>query len=238
MSAPIWSQMMDENIPPDRAEFLSMTGLPEDKIFIGLPLEYEQHENFFGQHHRYANNVAMIAAIAPMLGDDMILAVTNHPLNELYGDNRPLEAALASLEGKVMMIGGTEIAGQATLALTKHSDGMIVGNSKSWSMCAAFGTPLMRLSDFATGDWVQAYDQLPAFLAAVGDGSATFADPETAQRWFAFHLANSIFDPADPALTADNLISRMTDVVQPARWDQAMARYQSQYSTQVIGQAA
>lgn len=238
MSAPIWSQMMDENILPDRAEFLSMTGLPEDKIFIGLPLEYEQHENFFGQHHRYANNVAMIAAIAPMLGDDMILAVTNHPLNELYGDNRPLEAALASLEGKVMMIGGTEIAGQATLALTKHSDGMIVGNSKSWSMCAAFGTPLMRLSDFATGDWVQAYDQLPAFLAAVGDGSATFADPETAQRWFAFHLANSIFDPADPALTADNLISRMTDVVQPARWDQAMARYQSQYSTQVIGQAA
>ena len=238
LAAPIWSQMMQENVLPNRAEFLSMTGLPNDKIIIGLPLEYEQQENFFGQHHRYADNVAMIAAIAPMLGDDMILALTNHPLNELYGDNRPLEAALASLEGKVMMIGGTEIAGQATLALTKHGDGMIVGNSKSWSACAAFGTPMMRLSDFATGDWVQAYSELPAFLAAVGDGSAISADPVTAKRWFAFHLANNIFDPADPALTADDLISRMTDAVQPARWDQAMARYQSQYLTQVIGQAA
>ncbi|MGB5725260.1 MAG: hypothetical protein WBM39_12690 [Parasphingorhabdus sp.] len=238
LAAPIWEQMLQEPVLPDRAEFLTMTGLPEDKIIIGLPLEYEQAENFFGQHHRYASNAEMIAAIAPMLSDDMVLAVTNHPLNELYGDKKALEAALASLDGKAMLINGTKIAGQATLALTKQSDGMIVGNSKSWSACAAFATPMMRLSDFATGDWVQAYDQLPAFLAAIGDGSATSADTVVAQRWFAFHLANSIFDPGDPALTADDLVSRMIDPVQPERWEQAMARYQTQYQTQVIGQAA
>ena len=238
LATPIWSQMLQDNILPDRAGFLSIAGLPEDKAIIGLPLEYEQQENFFGQHHRYASNAEMIAGIAPMLRDDMVLAVTNHPLNELYGDNRPLEATLAALDGKVVMIGGTEIAGQATLALTKHSDGMIVGNSKSWSACAAYGTPMMRLSDFATGDWVRAYGDLTDFLTAISNGSAASADPVMARRWFAGHLANAVFDPADPALTADDLISRMTDPVEPARWKPAMARHQAQFQTQAIGQAA
>ena len=228
LAAPIRAQILQESALPNRTEFLSLAGLPSDKSIIGLPLEYEHEENFFGQHHRYSNNAEMIAAIAPMLRDDMVLAVTNHPLNELYGDSKALEGALASLEGKAVLIGGTRIAGQATLALARHSDGMIVGNSKSWSACAAYGTPMMRLSDFATGDWLHAYTELPDFLADIGNGSAISADPELARRWFAFHLANNVFDPADPALHADDLISRMADAVQPARWEHAMAQYRAQ----------
>ncbi len=231
-AAPIWAQMLQDSTLPSRSEFLSMAGLPSDKTIIGLPLEYEQEENFFGQHHRYTDNAVMVEAIAPMLRDDMVLAVTNHPLNELYGDNRALEAALSSLDGKAIMISGTQIAGQATLALARHSDGMIVGNSKSWSACAAYGTPMMRLSDFGTGNWLQAYAELPAFLIDIGNGSGGFADPEAARRWFAFHLANNVFDPADPALAADDLISRMTDAVEPERWDYAMAQYRTQPSQQ------
>lgn len=234
LAGPIWAQMSQEIALPSRTDFLSQAGLPSDKTIIGLPLEYEQEENFFGQHHRHGSNAEMIATIAPVLRDDMVLAVTNHPLNELYGDNSALEAVLSSVGGKAVLVNGTQIAGQATLTLARHSDGMIVGNSKSWSACAAYRTPMMRLSDFATGDWMHAYTELAAFLTDIGNGSATSADPELARRWFAFHLANNVFDPADPALDADEIISRMSDSVEPRHWDHAMA----QYRAQPIGQAA
>lgn len=228
LAGPIWAQMHQQTALPSREEFLALAGLPSDKTLIGLPLEYEHEENFFGQHHRYSDNAAMITALASKLKDNSILAVTNHPLNELYGDNRALEAAIARQNGKVVMINGSENAGQSTLALSWHSDGMIVGNSKSWSACAAFGTPVMRLSDFATGDWLQSYSAIADFITDIDQSVARRADPVAARHWFTFHLANNVFDPADPQLDARDIIDRMTHAVDPARWEPALARYLSQ----------
>ncbi|SIO20175.1 hypothetical protein SAMN02745824_3329 [Parasphingorhabdus marina DSM 22363] len=230
LAGPIWAQMHQQTALPSREEFLALAGLPTDRIIIGLPLEYENEENFFGQHHRYPDNAAMIRALASGLRDNSILAVTNHPLNELYGDNRALEAAIAGNPDRVVMIDGTEIAGQATLALSWHSDGMVVGNSKSWSACAAFGTPVLRMSDFATGDWLQAYDVFRDFAADIDQSVARRADAVQARRWFTFHLANNVFDPSDPALEAGEIVSRMKRPVDPFRWDQGLARYLSQPS--------
>lgn len=230
LAGPIWAQMHQQTALPSREEFLTLAGLPTDRMIIGLPLEYENEENFFGQHHRYPDNAAMIRALAPGLRNNSMLAVTNHPLNELYGDNRALETAIAEYPGRVVMIDGTEIAGQATLALSWHSDGMIVGNSKSWSACAAFGTPVLRLSDFATGDWLQTYDDFRDFAADVDQSVARRADAVQARRWFTFHLANNVFNPSDPALVAEDIVSRMQCPVDPSRWDKGLARYLSQPS--------
>jgi len=229
---PLWAQMEQQHQLPSRAEFLMQSGLPDDKIIIGLPLEYEHEENFFGQHHRYSDNAAMIAALASELNDDVILAVTNHPLNALYGDNRAIDQVISEQSDQVVLLENTETAGNATLALSCHSDGMIVGNSKSWSACAAFGTPMMRLSDFTTGDWVQAYDDLPRFLNDIAKNTVSPTDITSARRWFAFHLANSVFDPTDPNLTDQDIVSRMTHAVEPLRWDNAIARYHGEVMEQ------
>ncbi|GAB5480265.1 MAG: hypothetical protein Pars92KO_00220 [Parasphingorhabdus sp.] len=228
LAEPLWGQMLADMALSTRAEFLTKTGLPNDKIIIGLPLEYEHEENFFGQHHHYSNNAEMILELASALGDDAILAVTNHPLNELYGDNRAVDAAISARHGQVVMLGSNEEAGHTTLALSQYCDGMIVGNSKSWSACAALGTPILRLSDFATGDWLHAYRDLPTFLADIAGGTARRADPALARRWFAFHLANSVFDPTDPTLDADEIVSRMIQPVDPDRWSHAITRYLDQ----------
>ena len=230
VAGPLWAQMVQQIALPTRATFFEQTGLPTDKIIIGLPLEYEHEETFFGQHHRYADNAAMITAVSAMLDDKIVLALTNHPLNELYGDNRAINAAISAQQGKVIMLDGIQKAGHTTLALSQHCDGMIVGNSKSWSACAALGTPFMRLSDFATGDWLEAYNALPAFLADIASGLTKQADPAIVRRWFAFHLANNIFDPADPAADADDIVSRILQPVDAGRWDQAIAQYYAQPS--------
>lgn len=211
-----------------RASWLEANGLDTDAMIIGLPLEYEHEENFFGQHHLYPDNASLIAGLADALPDGAVLAVTNHPLNELYGDNSGIEAALEALGSRAVMLPSTTQAGSATLALAKHCDGMIVGNSKSWSTCAAYGIPLMRLSGFATGGWANAYTSLDAFFADLERGTAIAANPAKARRWFAYHLLDQAFDPADPSLQASDIINRIAKPVDPARWVPALSRYHSQ----------
>ncbi|QTD55413.1 hypothetical protein [Parasphingorhabdus cellanae] len=228
LAGSLWAQMLSHTQLPSRNAFLAATNLPDDKTVIALPLEYEHEENFFGQHHRYDSNAAMIEALAAALNDDTILAVTNHPLNELYGDNRAVKAVISEQKDRVVMLKTTQETGPITLALSQYCDGMIVGNSKSWSACAAFGTPLLRLSDFASGTWLQAYDNLSEFLTDIAAGNCKLPDPVSVRRWFAFHLSNCVFDPADPALNADDIISRMTQPVDPERWHPAAARFRAQ----------
>ncbi len=227
LAAPLWAEMHAQIDWPSKENWLAQTGLRSDKCIIGLPLEYEHEENFFGQHHRYPNNAEMIAGIAAKLGNDHVLAVTNHPLNELYSDNRAVEQAIVASAGKAALLDSSEVPGDATLALSKHCDGMVVGNSKSWSACAALGTPIARLSDFATGTWVNAKNDVADLLTAVGQNAATPPDPAQGKRWFAFHLANNAFDPTDPALNADDLIARMSTPVDPVRWEPALSRYRA-----------
>ena len=211
-----------------RAEWLAQYGLDPKATIIGLPLEYEHEENFFGQHHRYPDNTAFITGVADALPDGAVLAVTNHPLNELYGDNSGIKAVLETLGSRAVMLPSTATAGSATLALAKHCDGMVVGNSKSWAACAAYGTALMRLSAFTTGGWANAYTSLEPFFADVARGTAITADPAKAQRWFTYHLLDQVFDPADPSLQASDIINRITKPVDPARWVAALSRYHSQ----------
>lgn len=225
----IWpaARMTIESVPA-RTDFLRKANLPEAKSIIGLTLEYQHEENFFLQHHPYPSNAAMIAAILDQLNDRHVLAVTNHPLNELYSDNSAIEQAVADSGGRAILIRSGEVAGQATLSLAKHADGMIVANSKSWSVCAALGSPMLRLSEFASGDWLNAYDNMPEFLADIAAGKARNPDPIMARRFFAFHFANNAFDPAAPALSAAEITDRALNSIAPERWADSIARFTAQ----------
>ncbi len=228
MSEPHWTQMLQTVGAAQSEEFLAQIEQLRCSHIIGLALEYEHEENFFGQHHLYADNAAMIRAIAKQLGDNCVLAVTNHPLTELHGDTRAVKAAIAELSGKAVLLKQTGSAGETTLALAQNCSGMIIGNSKVWATCAAVGAPMLRRSGFATGDWTGAYNEVEPFLDAVMAGDPAKADPMLARRWFTFHLANNVFDPAAPDLAPNDIIARIIHPAQPERWANGMDRYRAQ----------
>lgn len=206
---PQWDAARARLATDDRDNFLAATDLPRDKRLIALPLEYEHPEMFFGQHNAFASNIDLLNHVAGQLDDDSVLAVTNHPLNDRHCDNGPLLETIATHGGKVRLVRATGAPGDATMLLAKHCAGMVVGNSKSFGGCAFFGTPMLRLSRFRTGGWMQTYDSFAPFAAALRDGTARAADPANALSWFAFHLLDRVFEPADPELNAAALAKRI-----------------------------
>jgi hypothetical protein len=220
--APHWRALQAEPAMR-RAAFMEQAGLPSDRKIIALPLEYEHEEMFFGQHNAYPDNIAMLDAVAHALPGDMLLAVTQHPLNDRPGGKGPLRRAIRAHGGKVQLIRRADMGGDITMLLARHGDGMVVGNSKSFGHCAFFGTPMLRLSQSATGGWMHASTDAAPFFAAVQSGSAVAPDTASAKSWFAFHLANNVFDPA--AIDAAAIADRMARPVNPDRWPAALARF-------------
>lgn len=220
----LWRARALRDAPSSREAFFLEHDLPARGTLIGLPLEYEQEENFFDRHHRYAGNAEMIADLAGQMPGGAILAATHHPLTERHGDPGPVEEIVATLGDRVRLLPSGKEPGAITRALACHCDAMIIGNSKSWSAAAAAGKPIVRLSEFATGDWIGAYDSLPAFRADHAAGTVRSPDPAMARRWFSFHMLNDVFDPAEPSLTGDEIVARALERVDPGRWDRALER--------------
>jgi hypothetical protein len=226
--APIWSGMEQLARPSRqlRKSFRQWAGLPGDRPILVLPLEYEHEENFFPIHRVGATpNRRLIAELDESIDESFFLAITNHPLNEKHVDNSALEAEIAARGTRMRLLPGTGPNGEnTTMLLARDGDGMLVGDSKVYAMAGFFGTPMLRRSQFRTGEWLNAYTDLENFLPAVAAGEARRPDPEAARTWFAFHIANNLLDPNDPELTASELLARLDRPVDPARWERGFAR--------------
>lgn len=208
-----------------REAFLESAALPTDRKIIGLPLEYEHPELFFRIHDSHGSNIELLETLASQMTDDVQLAVTTHPLSELYCDNGPLLAAIDRLGDKVHLIQRTDPSVDVTMQLAQHADGMIVGNSKCFASAAFFGTPLLRLSRFRTGGWMHAHSEVAPFLNAIGTGTAREISEAVARLWFAFHFLNNVFEPTDATLTASDIVDRIVHPVNEARWDKALSYF-------------
>ena len=55
-------------------------------------------------------------------------------------------------------------------------------------------------------------------------GKALAPVADEARTWFGFHYANNIFAARDPALTADEIVSRIDRPIDPDRWQAGIAR--------------
>ncbi len=221
--APLWETLWraDAASTPLR----SWAPLPADRPLLALPLEYEHEENFFLMHRVGATpNHRLIDELADRIDDRFFVAVTNHPLNEHYIDNSTLEAAI-SARAHMRLVAGTSPDGEnPTMALARGADGVLIGDSKVYALAGFFGTPMLRQSRFRTGAWLNAYADLATFLADVIAGTARRPEQAVARTWFAFHVANNLIDPNDPALTASDLLARLDRPLDPARWEGGFAR--------------
>lgn len=216
--APAWHAARASALRQPRDAVMASLNLPADRRILSVPLEYEHPEMFFGQHHLPPNNIALLTHIAARVPDDVVIAATNHPLNELHCDNAPLHAAVAAVSDRVRLVAGHGV----TALLAAHADAMVVGNSKSWAAAAAHGTPVCRLSSFHTAPWVNAYCSVEALFA---DPKPRAADPDDALTWAAATLAGALIDPTDPRLNAAALADHACNPVGRERRAAGLARF-------------
>jgi hypothetical protein len=215
----------------DRAAYCAEAGLPADRKIIALPLDCEGAVNFFTTLNREVrSNARLVAELVAGIDEEFVLAVTQHPLNARLAReaDRPLEPiapVLAAAGDRVRLVEATFGSESATAALIQHADGMIACDSKAIGYAAFFGTPLLRLSRFASADWMNVYRDPAAFQSAIASGSARKPDPDSAMAWLAFHYANDVFAAHDPALTFAGLISRVDTPVDVARWQSGLDRW-------------
>ena len=221
MIAPAWDRLQQRLAPPahERAALFDRLGIPQDRPVLLLPLECETEDNSLAMHRVGPRpNSALVRAFAEQVGDRATLAVTNHPLNDLHVDADALLATIGAHPNAVLLPPAVG-ALPATLAMARHADGMLLGDSKTFALAAFFGVPMLRQTRFATGAWLNAYAELPEFLDAVTTGTARTPAAEDAQLWFAQCLLNDAFDATGPQ--ADMLV-RIARPVDPDRWEGAL----------------
>lgn len=224
--APAWADMQAywQAACLDRADVYRTLGLHEGRPTLLLPLEYEHEENFYLQHRPGgASNRDLVAQAAAAVKGRATLLVTDHPLNALHVERDAFLDYVLALDD-VVYVEDPIFDVSPTTALARHVDGVLLHDSKSFALAAAFGRPMLRHSRFASADWLRDRGDLPGFVKAVATGKAARAEDAAARRWFAYHLANEAFYPTDPALTGATVIDRALRPVDPGRWDAAIAR--------------
>jgi hypothetical protein len=223
---PAWTRLHERHAerPGQRESLFARCGIPGDRPVLLVPLEAETGDNFFPMHSiRTRPNHRLVAELAERAGGDFMLAVTNHPINDMHVDAAPLLATIAELENVVLappVLGGLP----ATLALARHADGMILGDSKTYALGAFFGKPMVRQTRFESGAWLKSYSDLDSFLSAVVAGQAEHPSEEDARLWFAFYMANNVFDPNAPDLSPEQILTHMERPVDSGRWEAGIAR--------------
>jgi hypothetical protein len=221
---PAWQAIAELGAPQvDRAAYLASVDLPPDRPVIAVALQCQTSDNVFGQVHSSEGPAdAFIARIAENLPGDWLLAVSPHPIDRRLGTSGAIDRIAAMDPARIRLVGQRDESyrGEATERLIQHCDGLIVAESKSISLGAYYGKPILRLSGFATAEWVHAYDDIAAFGAALQTGSAAVPAPEAMRLWYAYHFANDAFVAAETDIA--DLLDRVEQPVNPDRWEQAL----------------
>lgn len=222
MISPAWEAITSN---PDRdSSWLKQQALPANRKIIALPLEYDHPDNLFQIHRSICPNAELIGRLLDRVDTPLFLAITDHPLNIYLGDQHKLRATLKAQHSKARLLSPLNKSSDMTSALTQHADGMIVGDSKSFAAAAFYGKPLLRISKFASGPWLQAYTDLDEFAADLTADCAAAPAIRDAMLWFAHYFAAQIFAPLDADVTSDELLERIAGTPNPNRWNEGIAR--------------
>jgi hypothetical protein len=213
--ADIWADSDRFRHPPMAKSWRTNFGLPAGRPILAVPLHYEHEENFFLINAGFPKAVDLIRHLLRMLDKDIFLAVTDHPLNRRYVDRKEVNqlilehsgrAALCQLDGVA-----SNYAGGATGVLAVHADALLIDQSKSWSLAAHAGTPMVRVGQSEMAGWLNATDSVDPMLRKWTPGRLRAPDAEAARRYFCWHLGARVFDPH--RLTLDRLLAHVSGQV-------------------------
>jgi len=182
--APLWQQARAGVMTRDAAR--AGLGLPADGKVLAVPLQYEHGENLYLNHAAYPDSVALLQALLDRVPGDVLLAVSDHPLNRLYVDRSALERFIASHADRIRLVVGNDV----TVRLIYAADAVLSDLSKTWSQAAFAGRALVHVGRYRMADWLNGTD-----LSAIGQAGLPTPDAEAARGWFSWHLAGRLLRP-------------------------------------------
>lgn len=202
-------------------------GLPAGRPVVAVPLQYEHEENFFLAHAAHPSGIDLVRHLLGRFDEEVVLAITDHPLNKRHLDRSGLAAFVAEQGERAWLCTAEDTVLGATTLLAAGADAMVIDQSKTWSLAAFCGTPMLRAGTGPIAEWLHA----PPLGAMPTTGARGLRRPDSAaaRRWFGWHLGTRIIDPAtlnldllvaqvagqpDPAMVAANL-----DRVHLAQWE-------------------
>jgi hypothetical protein len=188
---PAWDLAARDAPGGTRTALRNLMGLPLDRPVLAVPLHYEHHENYFLSLAAFPDGEAMIEGLLAATCEDVVLAVTDHPLNRLHVDRHSVDECMARHAGRVVDCTGW----RATDRLALCADAMVADLSKSWSLAAFHGLPLLEVARRPLSPWLKAVRDL---------GALAPPEPGATRRWFGRHLGARVIDPLQ--LTPDRLL--------------------------------
>jgi hypothetical protein len=208
----IWAMMDERRVLEDGAsEWRKLLGLPGDRPVISVPLQYEHEENFFGSHASFSRGTELIQRLLETLDSEIYLAVTDHPLNRLYTSRTMVDLLIADNRDRVGLCVAEPLPYGATGLLAARADAMLSDLSKSWSMAAYCGTPIVHVGRNPIADWVHAANGLEQINGHLAHRGMAGADATAARLWFSWHLAARLMVPQN--VTLDALMRQIDGVV-------------------------
>lgn len=195
-----------EKQPPESAR--KRLSLPTGRPILAAPLHYEHEENFFLRHAAYPTALAEIRTLLQNTDPNVILAITDHPLNRIHVDRRELRKALAKYPKRIVVCDQDN----ATPLLSACADAMVSDLSKAWSLAAFNGTPIINIGREPMAEWIHATPGAAGIKHIAQGNGLPIADPEALKLWYGWHLGARLFDPGRITLPA--LLRRFDD--QPA----------------------
>lgn len=184
-ATPLWNHARRMAASRDQAR--EALGLDHDGPVLAVPLQYEHEENFFLSQARHGSSVDLLGDLLDHTAQNVLLAVTDHPLNTLHVSRLGLDHFAATRPDRIRLIQTHD----ATARLVLSADAVLTDLSKTWSLAAFYGTPLLHVGRFAVADWLQAHRNPASFHK----GGLSAPDALATRHWFAWHLAGRLMDP-------------------------------------------
>lgn len=212
--ADIWPQAEPYRCSEFAQRWRTVLGLPVSRPILSVPLQYEHEENYFIAGSVLPTGVALVRHLIETLDEEIFLAVTDHPLNRRFVDRQDLHDLIYDHNERAALCCCDSVPGGATGLLAAHADAQFIEQSKSWSLAAYCGTPMIHMGDSETAPWLHA-TRLESPAARDWPAHPLPAPNAAAvRRWFAWHLGARMFHPQ--GMTLDRLMRLVTGTADAA----------------------
>ncbi len=184
-------------------------GLPHDRPILAVPLQSEHEADFLSGNSLLPHALDLLSHLFDALDENIFLAITDHPRNRTHLDRRAVDALIATNSHRARLCLSNALPFGATGLFAARADAMLIDMSKSWSLAAFCGTPILRIGTTPIADWVAFSEDFANFPRGLRR-----PDRAAMRSWFGWHLGARVLNPNQ--FTFDELIARVNGQVTSA----------------------